>query len=326
MCAKLKVAGIVIILISITASIFFVDHRAITSIIPTFVNDSESRVKTANYTSHIALDQKDLKLDHEVIQFKIIFHEKDTINVSVQLAIEEMFREPTACLMMITNGSTSIFGNTTVLSFSYLPTGTIVDTTIFHYRFIFGGKLFHKLLSFTRFRIGQAVKLSKNVQVQSGDVWFLTMVELNSKLGEELKVAFRSLMSFSSMELVQLNRSSNLGFFSSLDNDFEGIYMGFKIPFLPFGFSIAHNLHKEVILLKGGLINFASVGHRKGKITVEMPNGKIYTNPNKMVAIFSYCGNQTGTWKFSASGWGFPWKHVVVLFYIDVDPHIKSMV
>jgi hypothetical protein len=234
--------------------------------------------------------------------------------------------EKMASLLILTNGTSSVFKKYNVIFLQDVPLGLIIDMTAVGHRISIGGRLFYKLLSFTNFRIGTFNQIFQNTNVKKGDVWYLTMAEYYNKPDEELKIAFKSLLLLSSMELVQLDRHTNMNYYSAMDNEFEGRYFGFKFPFLPFGFSIARNLEKEIKTSKGSVVYFCSIGHAKGKIEVSLPNNKTYVNTNKRMALFEYCGNQTGNWKFFASGVGFPWKHFVVLFYVDVDPHIKSTI
>lgn len=127
------------------------------------------------------------------------------------------------------------------------------------------------------------------------------------------------------MEITQIDRHNNMGFYTSINNDFDGKYFGFKfIPYLPFGLSIAKNLQKEITTTNGSIIYFNSAFHRKGQISIET-QGETATNNKKNSASIIYCGNQTGTFKFSASGVGFPWKHFVTLFYVDINPHITKL-
>jgi hypothetical protein len=320
---KITVSGIVVIVV--IPLLFFINTNTDHNITPLIENNSENEPEDNHYQSLISIDQNELRLNHEVIQYKVIFHENDTINVSASLVLQQLGKdfEPQACLLILTNGTASVFKKSNVSFLFYVPSPILFDVTIFGHRIAFGGRLFFKLLNHTRYRIGINRELYDDVQVKKGDAWFLTIANFNSKPGEKLTVDFTSLSSSKSMELVQIDRHTNIDFYSALDNDFEGRYMGFKIPFLPFGFSVANNLYKEVITSRGSVVYFCSAGHAKGRIKVAAPNSKVYLNANNKMASFTYCGNLTGSWNFSASGFGFPWKHMVVLFYADVDPRIK---
>jgi hypothetical protein len=323
---NVKIASLIVIFSVVTPLILFLGSNDTTQYLSSVnMNNSDGAHDTMQYVDYLKIDQKNLSLDHEVIQFKIIFHENDTINVTTMMILQQTGKdfEPRACLLILTNGSSSIFDEEQVSLLYDVPFGLLFDATILGHRIAIGGRLFHKLLTFTRLRIGTSRQLYKNAEVKNGDVWYLTLAEFNSKPEEELKIVFRSLTSSPSMELVQGDRHTDIGFYSALDSDFEGRYMGFKLPFLPFGFSVAKNLHKEMVTSRGSVVYFCSVGHARGRIEVEAPNNKTYVSVNDGIIIFSYAGNLTGTWNFSASGVGFPWKHMVVLFYADVDPHLQ---
>jgi hypothetical protein len=319
---KIYVCGLLLMLV--IPVLFFVQTYTQHPIASLFANFPDDESNITSYSDHIIVDQAQIQLNHEVIQYKIIFHQNDTINVSTFLALQQFGRDydPQACLLILANGTTSIFRKSNVSFLFYVPSAILFDATLFGHRITFGGRLFFKLLNHTRYRIGISRYLSNDAEVKKGDVWYLTMAVFHSKPGEQMKLALTSLSSSPSMELIQLNRHTNIGFYSSLDNDFEGRYMGVKLPFLPFGFSVANNLHTEVLTTKGSFLYFCSVGHAKGRMKVHTPDNKTYLNVNNKISLFFYYGNLTGRWEFSASGIGFPWKHLVMLFYADIDPYI----
>jgi len=321
-----KIKAILVIVILFVPVLFFlrVDERH--SLTTTVLGGaSEDGQELDHVTDKVVLDQKQLQLHHEVVQYQVVFHENDTINISAFLALQHLGTDftPQASLFILTNGTTSIIKKSTVSFLLYVPSALLFDATVLRRRFAFGGRIFFKLLNLTRFRVGVSLEKYEEVAVKKGDIWFLTIAVSASKPGEILTIVFRSLSSSLSMELVEIERHTNIGFYSALDNDFEGRYMGVKLPFLPFGFSRADDLHKEVTTSKGSVLYFCSMGHVKGRLKVEAPNQKVYLNTNNNMAVFSYCGNLTGRWNFSASGFGFPWKHLVFLYYVDVDPHIR---
>jgi hypothetical protein len=320
-----KIVTLGLLLMLVIPVIFFINPSTEHHIVSTSATVFGTGPKDENHSTSITVDQKDLQLDQEVVQFKIIFYKDDRINVSCFLKIQQsgIDLEPQACLLILTNGTETLFRKTNVSLLLNIPSAILFDTTIFGHRIAFGGRVFYKLLNLTRFRVGAAMGQYNDVHVQKGDVWYLTMAEANRKPGGILTITVRSLSSSPSIELVQIDRHSNIGFYSALDNDFEGRYMGFKLPILPFGFSVANNLHKEVVTSRGSVIYFCSVGHAKGRMKVEAPNNKTYLNLNNKLALFTYCGNLKGTWNFYTSGVGFPWKHNVMLFYADVDPHLQ---
>lgn len=277
-----------------------------------------------HYVNNIYLDQEQLNLNNEVIQYQIIFHRNDTINISLQMILQQtgIDFQPMCSFLMLTDGNKSVFKNTTMFFLYDIPTGSIIDANILGKRISIGGKLFNRILSKTRFHIGSACYYTEDIKVKNNTVWFLTIAQLDNTHKEILATSIKS--NYEGMEIIQTERTNDMGFYTCVNNDFDGKYFGFKfLPYLPFGFSIAKNLQKEITTTKGSIIYFSSIGHRKGQISIEIQN-ETFTNTNKRSATFIYCGNQTGTWKFSASGIGFPWKHFVTLFYIDIDPHMKQ--
>jgi len=286
---NMKVTALALLVILMIPLIFFLNNSTDQHRAPTSMTLAGIDHENDNTTSHLVIDQKDLQLNHEVIQYKIVFHENDTINVSARLLIQQSGNdvEPKACLLICTNGTSSVFEKSNVSFLFYVPSALLLDVTMFRHRISIGGSIFYRLLNLTRFRIGVAEESSNDVTVKNGDVWYLTLAELNNKPGEQLMFTCVSLSSTASMEIIPLERHADLGFYSALDNDFEGRYLGFKLPFLPFGFSIANNLHKEVSTLRGSVVYFCSVGHLRGRIRVETPDNRTYLNENNGMALFT---------------------------------------
>jgi len=325
---NLKFKAFSLALIVIISAIFYFNMNKEHNITPASATPSVIQQARTNYSSTITLDEKDLRLDHEVIQFTVLFHENDIINVTTLQMILRLGKdvEPQANMLILTNGSRSVFHKSNVSFLYYVPSALLFDATILGHRIAIGGRLFFNLLNLTRFRVGVAQALSSEISVKKGDVWYLTMSVVNPKPGEELRVVLRSLSMALSMELNQTVRSPDVGFYSALDNDFNGRYFGVKLPLLPFGFSFADNLQKKILTVRGSVVYFCSVGHRNGRMKIEAPNNKTYLNENGGLSVFSYCGNWAGTWNFTASGLGFPWKHNVMLFYADINPYLSQRI
>ncbi len=267
------------------------------------------------YEDTIALDQSELCLDHEVIQYNIVFHVNATVKVDGCIGYIIRDLQPVAYLFYLTDGEQLL------VNYSYcahVPSGTILDITTRRNHFKIGGRIFYRMLN-----IGRKDTFDKTFSVHAGDTWYLT-IGVYCSIGEE--EVFVNLKSTSPcMELIPLERHDNIGLFSSWDNGFSGAYFGVRMmPFLPFGFSFADNVKKEITTTRGTVVSFLSVAHRKGETVVRAPDGTLYVNNDRGAAGFIYYGNLTGVWIFKASGIGFPWKHIITLFYTDVDPHIRS--
>ena len=326
MIIKFRIIPLLIIALIIVVLFLFITANQTKSINPLTIPEEKPLPPISQYSNNIYIDQEQLDLNNEAIQYQIIFHRNDTINISLKMTLQQtgLDFQPMCSFLMITDGNKSVFTNATMFFLSDVPTGAIIDTNIFGKRISIGGKLFNRILSKTRFHIGSSCYYTEDIRVKNNTVWFLTIAQLDNTHKEFLATSIKS--NYEGMELIQTERTDRMGFYTSFNNDFDGKYFGFKfIPYLPFGFSIAKNLQKEITTTEGSIIYFSSIGHRKGQISIETQN-ETFTNTNKRSAAFIYCGNLTGTWKFSASGVGFPWKHVVCLFYADINPHIKSIV
>lgn len=256
----------------------------------------ESVVET--YEHYIKIDQSNLKLDHEVVQYKIIFHENDTVDFFGRVRYRIVEVEPVAYFLCLTDGKKNL-----------------VNITLFIHEPI-GGKLRYKLLN-----VGQTNDVNTIESVSKGDVWYLTIAVFNSKK-EEITALFQT--STYCMELVELERHSEIEYLSAWQRDFDGLYLGVKLLLLPFGISIARNVGKIIITTRGTIVKFLSACHLICRLNVIAPDGAHggYMS-EKGMARYMYLGNQTGAWSFETSGIGFPFKHIIMLFYIDIDPHIR---
>ena len=297
-----------------TAPLMFFDSEE-----PSLQESEIDNLKTQPYKEAdeccLDISQRDLCLNHEVVQYKILFHDNTTVKVRGRIAYIIRDLKPVAYLFYLTDGETRL------VNFSYCiqnPVGTLLDVTTKSNHFVVGGKLLYRLVNF-----GRDVSIDKKFSVISGDEWYLTIGVYRSIKTEDLFFKLES--DKPCVELIQIERHDNIGYFSSWNNDFCGTYIGFRLLFLPFGLSFADSLEREITTTRGTILSFSSVGHLKGKIVVRFPDGSLYTNNRRWAAGFIYEGNKTGTWSFRAWGIGFPWKHVVSLFYADINPHFKSL-
>ncbi len=266
--------------------------------------------------SDIEITQDQLKLNHEVIQYKIFFYENDTINISMHMALLQKDMKEKAFLVMLTNGTKSIIPYETDMLFLFYVPLYLIDITIPTRRFCFGKPL---LFLFTKkINIGLERGFSKDISVKKNDTWYLTIAVLSQTEGD-ITIKFKS--QHQTMQIQQTQRQGNLDFYSSYNNGFSGRYYGFK--FFIFGCSFAKNTHKLIKTTTGSIIHFISAGHSKGTIQVQGPNGIAYSDDTREISTYTYHGNETGQWVFSANGRSFLWKHGIILFYIDIDPHFQ---
>lgn len=272
-------------------------------LITTPIEDTNS---DSNYENSIQITQERLQLNHEYIQYKIAFHENASIKFKLDMKYVLIDSEPVFYCIYLTDGE-KILTNNTVMLMGSEPAGTLLDITI-PKKQVMLGKLIYKTK-----KIGQNYYNEWNIEAKKNDSWYLTIGVTNRKC-EEINIEFKT--QNPCMELILFDRDNKIGYFSASKNDFDGFYFGVKI--LPVGISIARNLKKTITFEKGSVVQFCSVGHIKGKISIELPNGQIITNRESKAISYCYAGNQTGIWKFTASGIGFPFKHAVTLFYMDV--------
>ena len=274
-----------------------------------------------SYLSFFNFSQKTLNLDHEFIQYKIKFYENSTINYNYFLRFFIKEIHPHYYMIIFTNGSKGImkreingkFYDAPILGYGMIPGNIFIDINLgkFHVGF---GKLLFKILP-----IGNTDGIKGNIEVKSGAEWYLTLGVYHKSRDETFFISIES--EKPCFEVIKFDRSNKIEYLSAAYNDFSGFYTGIKI--FSFGISYARNIAKTITTTKGSIIEFSSSGHLKGNINVYAPDGNQFTNNNAKLASFHYFGNQTGTWKFSSSGFGFPRKHMVSLFYIDADPHIQ---
>jgi hypothetical protein len=199
-----------------------------------------------------------------------------------------------------------------ILGYGMIPGRIFIDINIGKLHFGLG-KLLFRLLP-----IGNMDSIKGDITVKAGDEWFLTLGVYHKSNEESFFISIEA--DSPSFKIVELERDSKIEYLSVAFNNFKGFYAGIKI--LAFGFSYARNVETLITTTRGSIIDFASGGHLKGNINVIRPDGKQFINKNKKLASYHYYGNQTGSWEFSSSGFGFPRKHMISLFYIDADPHI----
>lgn len=211
-------------------------------------HDETQKNNPMETVDNITVSQSHLHLDHEAIQYKITFYENDNVSVAAKIILPQVDYKPKACMIVLSDGNKSIFQNKTLISATNIPTGSILDVTVLKHRIILGGKLLDKLFAMTSFHLGVISTGKQTIKVNNGSTWFLTIVQLTDKPEQTADIVFQS--SKKSMNITEIDRTDNMGYCVSNNGDFEGTYIGFKIPFTPLGFSIARKLHKEVMAQK----------------------------------------------------------------------------
>jgi hypothetical protein len=286
---------------------------------PQNMDDIKKEGNENSYLTSFNFSQKKFNLDHEFVQYKILFHENTTIDYEYFLKFRVKDIQPHYYFLAFTDGKKAVmerevdgkFYETPLLGYSMIPSGILMDLNLGNFRLSIG-KLLFKILP-----IGNIDRISGEVEVSNGTEWFLTLGVYHKSVDEKFYINLES--EKNCIEIIELDRDNKIEFLSSVTGDFSGVYLGLKI--LSRGFSRAKNLKTTITTTKGSVISFSSSGHITGHIEVIEPNGISYNKNTRKLASFQYYGNQTGTWKFSSSGIGFGWKHIVSLFYIDVNPY-----
>ena len=313
----LTITVIIIILLSIlTFSIVTKDNQTENK---TMTKNTEEQINTKQYTNTIEITQQEIQLDYEVIQYKIIFHEDDTINVYLYGQILSKSLGEKLFLISITDGRDSIIQkidkNHYHIFLIHLPVGRFEITTP---RFKFVGKL---PLIFKLRNVGLKDYCIGDVDVKKNDTWYLTIAVVSQK---ETDIQIKLKSENKSMELLQIERHSKLGFYSANHNDFDGKY--YSISYGGFGITYAKNLNKKIETTDGSFIYFSSISHKKGDVKIQTPDKTILSSNNKKVIQYIYIGNNTGVWSFTANGrnlLGF--KYMIILFYIDINTYSKEI-
>lgn len=265
---------------------------------------------TNSYTNHIEFNQDDLQLKKEVIQFKILFHQDDIIDVTSQVAVLYVDETITSVYCLLTNGEKPLLMPQCQW---YVPERKYLFMTP-RIRISVGKYWIAKFLSD---KIGSANNKSGQFEVHAGESWYLTIAVPTASQKMGFFVGLTSLND--SMEVVELVRHENLGFFVASYNQFSGRYYAVKLGVV-FGGSIC-NVFKEITVRDGSVFHMYVAAHRNAYMDVDVPNKEQRHFNKDRIMAYVFLGNDSGTWKFAVKGWSFYFRMVVVLFYIDIDPH-----
>lgn len=307
-----KVFSLLIIFIILIAGIFVVINENDTDE-PIIKEIQTLQTTSISYTNYVDFNQHDLQLEKEVIQFEITFHHDDVVDVSSDMYVYYLDETITSIYCLLSDGEKPLLipgGPTWV---PYRKRHIITPRM----RISVGRwRLINILNNIEGFRgIGIPWQERKSFEVQAGDTWYLTLAIPTSAKKAYFSIVLSSLND--SMQITQLQRHGNVGFYSADYNQFSGNYYSIGLRFLA-GFTKC-DVYKQITTEDGSIINFGFDGHRKGTANVHYLKGNTLEFDR---GIFSYLGNETGTWKFTAEGQGR--KIAVYLLYIDIDPHIKE--
>jgi len=310
----MKAASILFAGLLATASFFAFDTKQKEVI----VVESPEEISAENLTTNLfELNQYDLQLNHEVVQYEIKFQQNDTVNISMGMFVRYIDETIVSEYFLLTDGEKPLMEPR---SLWYVPERkySIVTPRI---RLSIGRFWIVKLLNDKegKVQVGSGYKESKDFDVHVGDIWHLTFAVPTSAVKSGFLVTLKS--SKSSMKVNQTIRHGNVGLYSATYNQFDGKYYSLKLSLLG-GFSVC-NVSKEISVKDGSIVSMFVAGHRKGSVAVSLPNGEKEQRDTKGSIMYSYLGNETGTWKFEVKGWSLYFRIQVVLLYIDIDPHIR---
>jgi hypothetical protein len=274
---------------------------------------------TVKYNNVIELTQENLQLHKEVIQYEITFGQDDVVDVSWYLYVSYIDETITSVYCLLTDGAIPLL-EPRILWFIPERKYSLVTPKI---RLSIGKFWMVNILNDKegRIRIGSAFNDSGSFEVNAGDTWYLTLAVPTSAEKSGFSVLLNSMNS--SMHIRQLTRKGTVDFFSANYNQFSGKYYAVKLLLLG-GCSIC-DVNKEITTLNGTILNVYVVGHRKGSMQVILPDGQEKLFDQKGLMIYKFLGNETGTWKFFIEGWSLYFRMQVVLMYIDIDPHVRSV-
>lgn len=303
----------------IVAGLLVIVNQGSDKCTPMIDETGSTRNESARYSNFVEFNQEMLELEKEVVQFQIMFHHDDVINVSLNMFVYYVDETITSGYFLLTDGEKPLLEPRCIW---YVPERKyqIITPKI---RLSVGKFWLVKILNDKegKIRVGSASNDSGRFDVQDGDTWYLTLAVPTSSKKSGFSVVFESL--YDSMEVTQLERNGNVGLYSASYNQFEGKYYAIKLSW--FGGFSACNVFKEIMVKNGSIIDASVGGHRKGNIVVYQPNGEEKTLNHKGFMHYVFLGNVTGSWKFTVNGWSIYFRMGIVLLYIDINPHVKKV-
>lgn len=310
-----KIISVSIIVLLFASGFLIITHREInTAALPKIEEIVNTKNITTSCSNLVEFNNDYLQLKEEAVQYKITFHQNDTVNVTVKIATMYVDETTTCVYFLLTDGEKPLLEPACVC---FIPERKYLLVTP-KMRFSIGKWWFMKIF---KDKVGQSNNDSKQFEVQEGENWYLTFAVPTSSEKSYFSVIFKSLNE--SMEVTQLARHHNLGLYTPSFNQFSGRYYAIKLGFLG-GASIC-DISKEITVKDGCVIHMVVAGQIKGNMMVYFPNGEKTQFNQAGIMTYIFLGNETGNWKFMFKGWSIYFRMVIVLFYIDIDPHIKAV-
>jgi hypothetical protein len=266
-----------------------------------------------SYRNFISFTNDELQLKEEVVQFKITFHQDDVVDVSSKMAVLYVDESITSVYGLLTDGEKPLLVPDCLW---YVPERKyLIVTPRFHVSI---GKFW--LVKLFPNKVGLAENNSGHFEVSAGDSWYLTLAVPTPSERSYFSFNFTSLNN--SMEVIQLTRHGNVGLYTPTYNQFLGKYYAIKLSVLGGG-SIC-DVSKEITVKDGSVFYVWVAGHRKGTMMVYLPNGEEKQFDTKRFMAYSYLGNESGTWKVTVKGWSLYFRMLIVLLFLDIDPHCSA--
>jgi len=307
-----KIISISMSAILIGAGLFIISQETHDGLILRTDEISDSQNVSANYCNFVEFNQDELQLKKEVVQFKITFHQDDVIDVSSKMAVLYVDETITSAYFLLTDGEKPLLEPVCLW---YVPERKFLLRTP-RIRLSVGKFWFVTLL---QDKVGSAHNTSGDFDVQTGESWYLTLAVPTVSEKSYFSIVFKSL--YDSMEVTELTRHSNLELLSPTYNQFSGRY--YAIKFGMFGGGSLCDISKEITVTDGSIFYIFVAGHRKGTMMVYLPNGEEKQFNQKRIMEYAFLGNESGQWKCTIKGWSVYFRMAIVLFYIDIDPHIS---
>ena len=271
---------------------------------------SEPEPEPEIFDGLVTVSQSNLQLDNEYIQYKIVFHDSDTIDVKIYMHYEVKTLNNLFYLVYLADGKDELTYRTFL---RHEPVG-IIDITLRKHR-----KILPKTSS-------DETTFDRTFHVERDDTWYLT-VAIYKSMNETIEISLSS--DNATMEITILERGDKLGYFTVQDGDFSGKFLSRYRGISSFGLGYSRCCVTKTIEFKEGTLFYCNIDRfLDGGLIVTQPSGKSYQYASKKVGkliqenTHYYEGMRiTGEWTFLIKGIGFPCKFTASVFYVDTDPY-----
>jgi hypothetical protein len=272
-------------------------------------NDTLPPVEKQVYNDMVLFDQQTEKLNGEVVQYKITFHDNDTVNYDMGISYQLTNPGTVFYLIYLTDGK-----NTTTLHISDEAYSNLIDITTFRK---------HRKIGWNANASGET-SLSNSTEVKNNTEWYLTIAVANN-INETLSVSFETQKK--SMEITKISRTSSVYLLSTIDADYKKgkiteRYWGLSL----FGIGFSHcYADVEVPVSNGGIVCVDMFNHVNGMVYVGNSFSEIckqsYKPDNTSILLSTTDAQLIKYWKVHAESIGYPKKTSVLTMVVDVYPY-----